>query len=289
MITGVSTSDTAHANERDVYDQPIAQAWPVVRGWDAQAEAEFGRFVAAIGEGVARHRCGTLARCLNNPRVNPLWISAHRPLSVHADCGDVPYTLRAYFAFRRGLPFIRARDTVGAGRDRRYRWRVRPWGERRLSDFVTPRQVFSALASDVDSGFFRMAPDVIRSDTYPSQVNRQSVRAGSMYYNPNGHVLVVWRVDPDGTVHMIDGHPDNSITYKILRDSYPHGSRGDGGGFRNWRPLIGTQSPRYADNSELPDLSDEQYDRRRWLVAGQPVDFHVWARSRLHLKTADGN
>ncbi len=284
----VLSPQTANASGRDVYDQPMDQAWPVRREWDAQAEVEFGRFVAAIGEGVARHRCGTLARCLNNPRVNPLYIRAARPLAVHADCGDVPYTLRAYFAFRSGLPFIRARDTVGAGRDRRYRWRVRPWGERHLSDFSTPRQVFSALASDVDSGFFRMGPDVVRSDTYPVQVNRQSVRPGSMYYNPNGHVLVVWRVDRDGTVHMIDGHPDNSISYKVLRENYPHGCRGDGGGFRNWRPLIGTQTPTYTENRNLTDLSDEQFDRHRWLVGQHEVGYQEWVRARLRSKNPDG-
>lgn len=274
----------ARATVPDVYDQPTSRVWVASRAWDAQAEREFGEFVAAIGRGVAEHRCGTLSRCLNNPRVNPLHVPARRPLNLHADCGDVPYTLRAYFAFRRGLPFVMARDIVGAGRDRRYAARVRPVGQRRWTDFATPRALFNAIASAVDSGFYRMSAAVPTSDTYPTRVDRTHVHPGTVYYNPNGHVLIVWRVDGDGTVHMIDGHPDNSITYRTLTERYPHGSRSDGGGFRNWRPLHGTQDARYAANSELRDLDEEQYDRRRWTVAGASVAFHHWVRARLVAK-----
>lgn len=271
----------ARATVPDLFDQPMAQAWPARRAWDAQAEREFGEFVAAIGRGVSEHRCGTLARCLNNPRINPLYVPSRRPLRIHADCGDVPYTLRAFFAFRRGLPFTWARDTVGNGRDRRYRSRVRPVGLRRWTDFRTPRALFNEIASSVDSGFYRMAAAVENTDTYPTRVDRRAVHPGTVYYNPNGHVLIVWRVDPDGTVHMIDGHPDNSITYRTLTERYPHGSRTDGGGFRNWRPLVGVRGERYASNREVSDLAEEQYDRRRWTIAGQAVAFQRWVRARL--------
>jgi hypothetical protein len=153
-------------------------------------------------------------------------------------------------------------------------------------DFPTPRALFASLASDVDSGFYRMAASVVGSDTYPTRVDRSAVRPGTVYYNPNGHVLTVWRVDADGTVHMIDGHPDNSITYRVLTERYPSGSRGDGGGFRNWRPLVGTQSVRQAQNQEIHDLADEQYDRRRWVVGGARVAFQQWVRARLVGKSA---
>jgi len=278
----------ARATVPDVYDRPMSQVWTGQRAWTAQTEREFGEFVAAIGRGVAEHRCGTLARCLNNPRINPLYVHARRPLNLHADCGDVPYTLRAYFAFRRGLPFSFARGTHYTGRDRRYASRVRPAGVHRWTDFATPRALFNAIASTVDSGFYRMAASVADSDTYPTRVDRSAVRAGTVYYNPNGHVLIVWRVDADGTVHMIDGHPDNSITYRTLTERYPHGSRWDGGGFRNWRPLIGADGARYAQNSELRDLAEEQYDRRRWMIAGLSVPFQRWVRARLlskHVKS----
>jgi hypothetical protein len=101
--------------------------------------------------------------------------------------------------------------------------------------------------------------------------------------------LIVWRVDADGTVHMIDGHPDNSITYRTLTERYPHGSRSDGGGFRNWRPIVGTREARYATNAEIADLTDEQYDRRRWTVRGQAVAFQRWVRARLDVVTAKGD
>lgn len=278
-------SASALADGPNPFDQPMAQAWPARRVWNDQAETEFGQFVTAIGRGVSEHRCGTLSRCLNNPRINPLHVASRRPLNLHADCGDVPYTLRAYFAFRQGLPFVWARDTVGHGRDRRYRSSVRPAGLRRWTDYRTPRALFNALASDVDSGFYRMGPEVAGSDTYPTRVDRHSVHPGTVYYNPNGHVLIVWRVDPDGQVHMIDGHPDNSMSARTLTDRYPGGSRSDGGGFRNWRRVAVQGEVRQALNSEIPDRVDEQYDRRRWLISGERVPFQRWVRARLMVKS----
>lgn len=41
-------------------------------------------------------------------------------------------------------------------------------------------------------------------------MTRQTVKPGTVYYDPNGHVLLVVKVENDGTIRMIDGHPDNS-------------------------------------------------------------------------------
>src|SRR5262245_33279889 len=66
-------------------DRPTAEGWSVWRNWDAVAEREYGAFVAAIGRGVAQRRCATLAACLNNPAINPLYQAGVRAMHFHAD------------------------------------------------------------------------------------------------------------------------------------------------------------------------------------------------------------
>jgi hypothetical protein len=88
---------------------PIEQyhdsTWAVQRAWTPTEEQAYGRFVTAIGRGVAEHRCRGLAQCLDNPAVNPLHIPGRR-MRFQADCADVAYLLRAYYAWRRELPFV---------------------------------------------------------------------------------------------------------------------------------------------------------------------------------------
>src|SRR5579885_2570971 len=88
------------------WTQSISRAWPVERAWDPAAEAEFSAFVAALGEAVAAWRCRTLAACLQDPGANLLYDPIDdETLNVSADCADLPYLLRAYFAFKKHLPF----------------------------------------------------------------------------------------------------------------------------------------------------------------------------------------
>ena len=74
--------------------------------------------------------------------------------------------------------------------------------------------LFNRISSLYHSGFYRMGPTIENDDTYPIDIRPGTVRPGTVYYDPNGHVLLVYKVDANGTVHFIDGHPDNSLTYR---------------------------------------------------------------------------
>ena len=50
----------------------------------------------------------------------------------------------------------------------------------------------------------------------------RSARA-RIYYDPNGHVLTVADLAADGTVHLIDGHPDGSLTWKRFGQAFALG------------------------------------------------------------------
>lgn len=282
-------------------DLPIAQAWPAINRWNDTMEREYAAFVQAIGRGVESRRCGRLDRCLRNPEINTLYDAATEGrLTLDVDCGDLPYVLRAYFAFKRRLPFGYVDAITGSGSDPRYMLRVRPVLFRQWNDYRSPRSVLRHISDAVHSGMYRVEPTQEQGDFYPIAISRESVRPGTTYYDPNGHVLVVADVRDDGTLFLIDGHPDGSLTWKRFGEAFELGPRFLWGGFKNWRrqTWTGTEIVR-ATNAELPDFdANQQWNRELW-VAGIPREqwlrpppdaprnaiapgmFHLWVRRTL--------
>lgn len=263
-------------------DLPIDKSWPARRAWNDNAEARYSDFISTIGSAVAARKCHTLRDCLNDPAVNPLYEPNSPALRMHADCADVPYILRAYFAYRHDLPFSYARTMQGRGRDARYYRDAHPQGLRTWLESATPRQLFQSLSSAVHSGYFRTAPTLESADFYQATIARKAVRPGTMFYDPNGHVLVVYALRPDGDVLTFDSHPDGYLTYGNLSDKNERGGVTQGGGFKNFRPIT-CQNGRVmqAQNAEIADFGGTtSFDRSRYQVDGQPVEFHTWVRAQ---------
>lgn len=285
-VTAVLTvlgSGVPYAMGQSRIDQPMAVAWPAAHAWSVEYETRFGEFVAAIGRAVRDGRCRTLAGCLNDPSINPLYEPGARPLRLRADCADVPYVLRAYFAYRHQLPFAWARRMRGRGRDARYLSNARPEGLRVWTEYATPRALLQSIGSEVHSGYFRTAPEVENSDFYQAAIAPGAIRPGTVYYDPNGHVLMVYHIREDGEVLMFDGHPDNSVTHSRLARRHVIGRASQGGGFKNFRPIVwdhGTvvQLP----NAAIADFGGRTpFDRSGFVVSGQRVSFEEWVRARL--------
>jgi hypothetical protein len=121
-----------------------------------------------------------------------------------------------------------------------------------------------------------MAPEIEDVDTYPIDPSPTSLHPGSIFYDPNGHVLIVYKVEADGTVWMMDGHPDNSLTYGPLSEGkFAVGGKSQGGGFRNYRPQrIGADGKvEYIPNAELTDYGTTQY--------GHGDQYVAWIRSKI--------
>lgn len=269
-------------------DRPTASAWPAVNQWDARLEAEYGEFVERLGAAVEARRCHRLADCLRDPVANTTYEAAvDADLTLHLDCADLPYVLRAYFAFKRRLPFGFVAGTDGDGRDPRYALHIVPTAYRTWRDYATPRKLLRGVVGQVHSGMYRMAPEVEGSDFYPLRVAPGVVRPGAIYYDPNGHVLVVARVRPDGAVYLIDGHPDGSLTWKRFGAAFAIGTARLGGGFKAFRPvrLVDGELVQ-AGNAELPDLDPVgQYQHHDDPTGGDGGGYHAWVRASL---TASG-
>ncbi|MEZ4391116.1 MAG: hypothetical protein R3A48_08475 [Polyangiales bacterium] len=286
MDVPAAQAPVSTAPQRSPFDSPIAESWPVAARWTAREEQDYARFVSRLGAAVRDRRCGRVDRCLRDPSINTLFDpTTDARLRLDADCADLPYVLRGYFAFKRRLPFgfvAAVRGTYSASA--RYVLGVRPTAWRAWTSYRTPREAIGAAVDTAWTIMYRTPPETERSDFYPVQVRRDALRPGSIYYDPNGHVLVVSEVRDDGQVYLIDGHPDGSLTWKRFGAAFALGTRRLGGGFKNHRPLRidASGALEWIPNAELTDRDDdEQWDRARWLLEARPVSYPEWVRGRL--------
>jgi hypothetical protein len=243
--------------------------------WDAAAETQFSSWIEKLGTARAAGKCSKLGECLQNPEVNSLYGADDARLDVFADCADVPMVLRAYFAFKTKRPYAIAvvNGTVYGAEN------ATTGSEVDQTNFQKIDELFNSVKVRVHSGFYRTKPEDQNTDTYPITVNRKTVRPGTVFYDPNGHVLMVYKVELDGTVRLMDGHPDNSLTIQRFGEKFARGGRSQGGGFRNWRPYQLETDGRLVrqPNFALPDFSADAQYQATYSEGG----YHKWVKKQL--------
>lgn len=240
--------------------------------WTPSDERGFGEFVTGLGEA----NCHTVNDCLHSAG-NPFRASDPPGIVFHSDCADLPYVLRAYYAWKRGLPFsyVSAVTPRGHARDIRYSKNGNEVVERRdvLSGSVSGYELLDEIRDQVSSATYRMHPDLDDPvpDLYSPAITVKSIRPGTLIYDPNGHVATVYRVDPDGRINYVDAHPDNSMTRGFYDIRFVRSRPGMGAGFKNWRSAVLVNATRRSDgvyigghivlprNAQIADFSDEQY------------------------------
>lgn len=247
--------------------------------WTEEDEEEFSDFIAQLGTARAQGVCTTLASCLRNGDANTLFSAEDRDMEVFADCADLPYVLRAYFAYKQGLPFSFVSSISGG----RYSSGNTVTGHSDYRSYSSVRRLFQSIANTIHSGFYRLAPDEEDSDHYSIEVSRESIRPGTIYYDPNGHVLLVFEVASNGAVRMIDGHPDNSLTVTRFGEALARGSAAQGGGFRAWRSQRLESSGRVVreTNANARYFDGTEQYARSFQVDGRTVNYHEWVRYQL--------
>jgi hypothetical protein len=212
---------------------------------------------------------------------------------VRPDCADLPYFLRAYFAYKLGLPFAWSRCSRGAdgvppvcgdfatssnpfppldGKPQELpTWadpkRSGPWenNARRLGEFFR-----TTLADAVQSGAGRTPAEDETGDYYPVSLSTETLRPGTIFADPYGHVLVIAkRLAQTGTsggiLLAVDGQPDGTVARKrYWRGNFLFAVDPSLGaaGFKRFRPVLRDKATgrwRHLANAELPDYSQEQY------------------------------
>ena len=289
---------------------PSAEAaWRVLHtAWTERDEKGYEDFVQRIGES----DCRSAHQCLTSAEANPLYHGSNPPgMQFYADCADLPYVLRAYYAWKNGLPFSYSAAVASLGPSGDLRFTA--GGNRVIArhDLVGPsidaRRAFPKIVNTISSAHYRYPPRYTSQflpDHYPVRIAPSSIKPGTIIYEASGHVAVVYKVTPEGRIHYMDAHPDNSLTRSIYGKSFLRASPAMGAGFKRWRPQTLVGAVKLTDGTlkgggivltadkDIPDWSEDQFygtaatrpmDWRmaKFEIGGENLDFHDYVRKRL--------
>jgi hypothetical protein len=271
--------------------------------WTAADERGYGEFIAGIGQS----NCRTVDSCLRNA-ANPFRASDPEGVRFQSDCADLPYVLRFYYAWKRGLPFSYVSTVSPRARARDIRYSPQGNVVEAHRDVLTGDDglaVLERLRDEISSATYRIHPSLDGNDLYSPAVAPKAIRPGTVIYDPNGHLAVIWKIEADGRIRYIDAHPDNSLTRGTYDLRFVRSSPGMGAGFKNWRPsrlagaargpdgvLVGGRVA-VAANSQIADFALAQYfgtgrqpEDRDWKSGvfewnGAPMDYYDYVRARL--------
>src|SRR5471030_3021732 len=193
-------------------------------------------------------------------------------LVMKPDCADMPYFLRAYFAFKVGLPFGYSKCTRGGGgaAPKCPAWfsiqnpdaASEPKAATKRSGLVTSFNQYIPVVGDaVHSGSGRTAAADDNTDYYPVDLTQETLRPGTMYANPYGHALMLTRRVPQtegaaGVFLAADAQPDGTVAIKrFWRGNFLFAQDPSlgGPGFKRFRPIVRDSSGglRRLTNAEI--------------------------------------
>ncbi len=232
-----------------------AEVWPVEREWSVKEENAYSLWIQKLGSKAWR----SIDQAFSSPQYNTLYSSSDDKIRYSADCGDLPSVLRAYYAYKRRLPFLYTQ--VGGGK-----YAKTPNSTVAIYDNLshqgTVQDFFRHIPEIIHTGTYRTAPEAEDSLTYPVAISAQTLRPGVIFYSPEGHIGVVAATEPDGTVFLIDGHPDQSITRIRFSPKLEWRSVARTGGFRAFRKVVADRDTvrLIGSNAAQPGYSVEQHE-----------------------------
>jgi hypothetical protein len=287
LVAGLLTASSAAMADSAYHIRQLA--------WTEADERGFGEFITAIGGS----NCRTVDSCLHN-EANPFRASDPGGAVFRSDCADLPYVLRFYYAWHRGLPFSYVSDVSPRGHasDIRYSARGNQVEHRTdIEDGANAMAEMNILRDAVSSATYRIHPELEEpqeSDFYSPALTPKSIHPGTVIYDPNGHLAIIWRIEPDGRIRYIDAHPDNSLTRGFYDLRFVRSSPGMGVGFKNWRPLrLEHGHAVLAKNAEIADFSlsqffgngarpaDSDWKSGHFTLNGEELDYYDYVRARL--------
>ena len=245
-------------------------------------------------------------------------------INLRPDCADFAYFLRAYFAFKMGLPFGYSNCSRGG---KCYQWfnmehpeatRPPPPPDQRIASALAdpsetaasanaapPRQSASTpsfaeylriVGDVVHSGSVRVSGNDDNTDFYTVPLTQESLRPGTVYADPYGHVMMLARRVPQsasaaGVLLAVDAEPDGTVARKrFWRGTFlfAHETANGSAGFKHFRPIERGENgalrrltnAQIAKNPDYGDFSLEQsqlgvddfYDRMDLVMSPEPLD-----------------
>ena len=365
---GTVTRDIAVSAQKPPGPRPAeGSVWPLRNSWNRANEDLFSAWIAKLFDDPldaepswkAWHE--VLRDRSRNFLFNYLGLGEDNVVrSVRPDCADFVYFLRAYFAFKMGLPFGYSNCSRGSGGapPKCFEWfdilhpeqtRPAPPPEQATASTgpgtgtapaATPApipsllQIFSqpaapatnspganapatnplapnppkplglvgtfgeylrAVGDVVHSGSVRSSASVDNTDFYTVPLTQQSLRPGTVYADPYGHVLMLVQRVPEangaaGVFLAVDAEPDGTVTRKrFWRGNFlfAHDPALGSPGFKHFRPIVRengalrrltnreiAKNPNYGDFSlDQSQLGVEEfYDRMDEVMSPEPLD-----------------
>jgi hypothetical protein len=256
----IEVARRGRASARSGADGP--GAWRATRAWNRTTESFFSAWVERLFDAPADATLAfpSLAPILHDPARNFLWgylgLCEDDPKNRNIpratpDCADLPYFLRAYFAWKLGLPFA-LRDCDRGKSDRPpkcgpiFHNESADQSIKGTSALDRFRSFLRILANRVQSGSARTAGDDNETDFYPVALDRSALRPGTIYADPYGHVLMIssWSEqtpERGGLLLAVDGQPDNSVGRKRFWEGnfmFASEVKSAGPGFKAFRPVV---------------------------------------------------
>jgi hypothetical protein len=334
---------------------PADSIWPLRNSWSRATENLFSVWVEKLFDDPleAAPSWSALHEVLRDRSRNILFNHLglgedQMKVILRPDCADLPYFLRAYFAFKMGLPFGYSICTRGGGGKppRCPQWyniqELEPpppsppqqiaapsrsatnrsggflgnlFGgpatdassppaanppstpsPTRLGLAATFGQYLRAIGGGVHSGSARTALSDNNTDYYPVPLREETLRPGTVYADPYGHILMIVRRVPQsngaaGLILAVDGQPDGTVARKrFWRGNFLFAQDPalGGPGFKRFRPIVRDRTgvlrrltnSEIAKNSQYGDYSLDQlqlgiedfYDRMDDLMSPSPLD-----------------
>ena len=213
------------------------------------------------------------------------------------DCADNPYFLRAYFAWKLGLPFGFHETSWGTLDSPPRAGRLRadppstaagPAGPAGAASVPAMGRLLNAIKNTVHAGNGRTALAAEGTDYYPLPLARTALKPGTVYADPYGHTFVIVRWVPQtrktpGLLLAVDAQPDGTIGVKrFWKGNFLFTTAEVVGepGFKAFRPLVVEAGrPRPLTNREIaasPDYGDFSLDQ-----GGMPPEAFYTTMERL--------
>ena len=289
-----------------------AGVWPVTREWSRATEGLYAAWIEQL---------------FDDPLdVEPSWHALHEVTRQRArnflydhlglgedgeggirlkpDCADLPYFLRAYFAWKLGLQFGYSECSRGSSG---HPPACAAWHsslESPADERTRIQHFFQRVADAVQSGNGRAPATSDNTDFYPTRLAPDSLRPGTVYADPYGHtLLLVHRVAQTpaapGILLAVDAQPDGTVARKrYWRGNFLFAlDPGLGSpGFKHYRPIVrehGTLRPlsnqEITTSADYGDYAIEQYeagvegfyDRVDAVLSPNPLDPELALRATI--------
>ena len=297
---GAITRDIAvHADKPPQPSAAAGSVWPLHNTWNRSTENLFSAWIETLFDAPldASPSWTALHEVLRDRKRNFLF--NHLGLGedelgqvIRPDCADNPYFLRAYFAFKMGLPFGYSKCTRGGGgaAPRCPQWfsiaspdAARTAAPGQKTEASAPKRTGLAAsfgeylrttADAVHSGSGRTAAADDNTDYYPVPLTQDALRPGTVYADPYGHILMISRrvaqtADTAGIILAIDAQPDGTVARKrFWRGNFLFAQDPalGGPGFKRFRPIVRDtngglrrlSNAEIAKNPQYGDFSLEQ-------------------------------